>query len=1164
MKKLFILLAIISVSLKAQVKEMDILLKSGSEINTIYLEKSVLDTLPLPASSIRITGMEKLNIYIEKAPVTKADSSLGEIILGINFTAYKDIEHYPWNNVSIPDELELGIWEYLQSWVENKLYPLNVVQLPKETGFSNSNNEGVTEPSKFPEASKRRGLAILGNDTLGLSISKLKPNTYYHLSMYIRSSYGPDIFRVMAADTLDFKGAQGNKHRSYEIDVLTDDYGTATFYITSMNKGIKYPALSLNALYLREYNELYPYEGDDITPETTVPKAKVNLPTIENPEQYKRSGSLMDKSNIRHVLDVNKGWNVTFTDGIQHKESMYIHDGYAAMDIDQYVWDGDSCIGVVGDYFVKGWQLTAASSKSSQKFPWSIYLQLEREFRPKGLWVFDAGKYEVKGEWDDRWLTVYGMNVFGEKEVIADSIQGFGTNGWKWIPVQTKTFFKWFILEWNKVDGNGVSGNLFTNAPVIVVPSGEYGDVVPHWEGVPAYRNGKRFREHLSGNDLPDNNAEAFGALFPESRMYFDYERLVFGGAPAKYFMTPDLFGVDTSGRYDQNSKPIYKAGHYLMHPLRKRQAAGVEYQIIILQKNQRNFLSWDKESVSPYFMIQDSTWNSWAPHGDSTIVKIDLPESYDIRQDVHDALNNTTNYPVKNDSLQTKADFTYQYEGNTLKKNAVLEGIKLSHPKLWIDWADPAKRYSVMTDPYTHLEAAQCLFGFGAIYGHNKEIPRKDIENYLQPGQQFEVGQGLVHSVGMKNESGRDWKRSMSHYKAEWLAWSWSVEYDAHLGLLAGTYGNHAVGLWTADTSLSLNSGADIHMDAALIILACKYLKYIRQKRWDELKDHHHPYNGKLMRLLPKMDIDVHHYTSSNGGQGSTVNLYDPGAPYSHWIAPEKQHRKDAEYFAGWSHYSGDIAKDCKVSVSENNVDPNDGTQYAPRRKDIGVLKDEYKGLPEEDLAKIPTNVSYTWATAARSGGTGADSIDLSMSTIVCAAQRRNEEWFWKRGIPLVYLFTFRDPAYLGGNGGTVNDTNLWNTQGYVGGQFKFQGVFRKSKSIYKAIPNAMTPNHVNVITLLRDYEPWSYTENDSVYTSTWRNTLDTNQFIKRVWRPTDRNDTTYNVTIPLHPQAYDVAQINCYVNSYEPYVEPMGDVPAVREDVIICEKMFRYKVKP
>lgn len=1163
MKKTLLLFLILTNTLRAQINKLDVLVKDEDAIKTHYLPKYVLDTLKLPAGSLKISGIDVLNIYVESPPVVIDSTELGKTLLAVNYTRYADIGGDNWNDVQIPSTGEIAKLSQLTNTAGSKSHVLFISRPVTKVEMSNSTNDAPTTPSTFPAAVKKRGLAIIGHDTLGQAISGFEPFKKYHLSLFIRSSFGPDIVRIMAEDTLDFKGATGNTTRSYEIPVQADENGIVHFYLTSMDKSYNHPQLSINAFYVREYNPYYPFQRDEINTSTGVVKPKIKLPTINNHDDYRRSTRLMNRDNIRHVIDVNKGWNVTFTNGETSIESMYIHDGYAAFDDDQFVWKGDTCIGVKEGYFNKGWQLSSAASKASFKFPWRIYAELWQPVKPDGLWVFDAGTFEVKGEWDDRWLTVYGMQDWGEMKVLADSIQGFGTNGWKYIPVVSHAYYQWIVIQWNKVDGNGVSGNLFCNAPVLVIPSGKYGPRVKDWPALPAYRNGKTYREHLGVNDLPDNNPDSVGKYFPDSRMYFDYERLKKGGANEKYFMAPDLFGSGASGRFDRDGKPIHKATHYLMHPLRQRKKAGVDYQIVLLQKNQRNYLQWDQSSISPYILIQDSTWNSWYPHGDSTIVKAEFSESYDLRKPIYEAFNTTKYYPVKNDSLQAKADFTYGYDSDQyLDKNALYNALKLSNPSLWIKWADPSQRQEIMTSPYTYQENGEGLFAFGSIYGHNTEIPRKDIDQYLQPGQQYQVGMGLVHSVGYENEPGKDWRRGSGHWLAQWLGMAWSVQWDGHLGLLKGKYGNYAVGLWTADSTLILNSGADIHIDGALIMAAAKWCKYYRQKRWNELEDHHHPYNGKLMALLPVMDIDVHHYTSSNGGQGSTVDIYDPTAPYSYCIAPELQNPADIQYFMKWAHYSDDVASASKKVVSEINVDPNDGTPYAIRRKDIGIVKDQYKHLSEEELELINPGEAYTWATAARSGARGADSIDLSMSTYVCAIQRRNEEWMWKNGVPQLYIFSYRDADYLGGDGGSASDINLWGMNGFVGGQFKIMGIFQKTKNPKVTRYNAMSYHHLNYFNLMRDYEPWSYTENDSVFTTTWRNTRDTLQFIKKVWRPTLHNDTTYNVKIDLHPYAYDVEQVNCYSGTYGAREEKLGNVHAVKEDVIEVDKMFRYKI--
>jgi len=741
---------------------------------------------------------------------------------------------------------------------------------------------------------------------------------------------------------------------------------------------------------------------------------------------------------------------------------------------------------------------------------------------------------------------------------------------------------------------NNLGGNVVFRNPLTMAL---YGDLdsnsIDTLENIPndLYKNGLTYKNRLGTNDVIVTTPDSIGKHFDNVRMYWNLAQMHMKGpvndTAEKWVISPTAFDVGNVGITGEDGKPVRALRHYLQDNLKAKRDAGVNFIVLCMERGLKNLMtdtdiSGTSLDISSTYYVEDSA--DGARWQDDEYIEYTTPymaQNYDYRQEVYDSYHDRTMYvtdpatPNQNGDLIFTSISNPQYlpAPDYFVPNALKESHPFKGPQVYVNaFNNPSKRDSLMNHPETFSHLAELTFCLGAVFGSNTTIPKAHIDQYLQPGQLYEVGQGLINAIAKHQEPNKTWKGSSGHWKPEWAAMAISTMYDGHLGTACDT-----CGIWTADTSLYFSMGGDMRLNGSQIIETFNWLKYYRQQVYDTLTSTTHPYNGIEMRVIPKLHFDVHHYWSTMGGQGRDINIIEPSDPVSKAAPPEHPNFLDEQkQFMQWCRKN--LPSDARIVCSEYGFGPNSGAPFSINREDIGVPFpfDSIHPYPEDTInaERIFYRGDYFWATAKRSGGTGADSIDMGPSAYAVALEKRGEQLLWRWGIPYVDKFMSWDPAALNAYSAVMLDSVIYpaatdwdywyGMSGNDGNKFAYMGFYKKGPPGEVRISDQTYPQ-VNVSNTMRDYEFWNVSiEESDLYVYTWRNTIDTNVYIKRVWRPTLKNDTTYNQTIFLHEDATDVKQINCYVKSFNPVIDTLGDVSYVITDVIEIEKMFQYTVDP
>ena len=904
---------------------------------------------------------------------------------------------------------------------------------------------------------------------------------------------------------------------------------------------------------------------------------------------------IMSANNIDYITDSNEGWEVIYEGTPNTYENHYYQDGYSIFDEKVNDWDGTTFNGILAGEEQRGLVLNYTRGKQTFLNPWQINYYLKMPIQVDSVGYYNNANWGSAGTWNDQWIKVSGANQWGEWITLKDSIRGTDSNQWVWIDVDCPDTLSIIRIQRYIVDMNNLGGNVVWRNPLTMAL---YGDLdsnsIDTLDNIPndIYKNGLTYKNRLGVNDVIVTTPDSIGKHFDNVRMYWNLAQMHMKGpvndTAEKWVISPTAFDYGNVGITGADGNPVRALRHYLQDNLKAKQDAGVNWIVLCMERGLKNLMtdtdiSGTNLDISSTYYVEDSA--DGARWQDGEYIQYTTPymaQNYDYRQEVYESYHDRTMYVTDPTTPNQNGDLIFSSAGDPqylpaptyFASNALNESHPFKGPQVYVNaFNNPSKRDSLMTHPETFSHLAELTFCLGAVFGSNTTIPKAHIDQYLQPGQLYEVGQGLINAIAKHQEPNKTWKGSSGHWKPEWAAMAISTMYDGHLGTACDT-----CGIWTADTSLYFSMGGDMRLNGSQIIETFNWLKYYRQQVYDTLTSTTHPYNGIEMRVIPKLHFDVHHYWSTMGGQGRDINIIEPSDPVSKAAPPEHPNFLDEQkQFMQWCRKN--LPSDARIVCSEYGFGPNSGAPFSIKREDIGVPFPFSSIVPNPSDTINNTGIFYSgdyfWATAERSGGTGADSIDMGPSAYAVALEKRGEQLLWRWGIPYVDKFMSWDPAGLTSysavqlNGVTYSAATDWDywygMSGNDANKFAYMGFYRKGPPGEVRISDQTYPQ-VNVSNTMRDYEFWEVeTETDAVYSYIWRNTIDTTKYIKRVWRPTLKNDTTYNYTINFPTfGTSDVVQINCYVKSFNPVIDSLGDVTSITEDIIEIEKMFGYTYVP
>lgn len=925
--------------------------------------------------------------------------------------------------------------------------------------------------------------------------------------------------------------------------------------------------------------------------------------TIENPEAYSRSASIIDVNDFNHFHDQYGNLNVyTRQDSNGVTDSIYINSFDQAFALDQWVFDGTTPIGVVPGYKEKGDMLNFIS-KSAFRYPWHKEADFKYYTTIDSIGFYDDGVFSPNSGYNARWLEIQGRSCFTcEWVTLIDSIEYTNTHDWKHYPVTYTDSLVSIKVIRHRLDGAGFLDLPFREKLLISIV-GNKGSLAPDLNPLPELGSTMvSYREGKGSNNLVTTDPDKFTPYLATSRMYNDWANFIpyerYTGH--KFIASPYGFGSSKAndGSFDSEGIEPLQIRYYLHdeNHLDDYRDAGT-FQIFLIQNKIRDRVTYDPSVNSEWVITEDSIPGGYYKHGDSTWSYIGRPEKWNYSVALFDAINDTSWYDLPKDTIEGQyqkylpgySDFAKSVTVDTISgsaerhiysANALYNAMPVDNVfDAFSTWPNLQKRDSAMLAKETWDMAATLAFTVTALNGRNSTVPREDIENYLIPKQQYVVGRGTMDAVSFAQEANKFWEGGSAHFRAKWYGKFLSYVYDGNMNEMNGPYGNGAVGVWNADTSMMLSVGADIFLEGDYMKEALRWMVYYRTKRYNELKsggDTLSPYNNIPYRILPKLHIDVHHYPGSNGGQGGLdVDILDPDALYTHAVAPEDMHWEKFEAFVRY--VLTEMAPDCLFSVSEYAYGGNDGAPYSIRLRDIGRKKpgmEDYiecsarryinpndttescdKDENNQPLYKLAYEV-YDMILAHDTGSADVDStIGYGFGAMLKAMDYRMEMMFTYHGCPRFEYFTISELGYPTPR--TITDTGYYELVGVPSNQFTFQGLYNSYNHEFTTGTYAWR----NLTATMGDFVLNGMDINDSMVTATYFNKLIDNEYAIAVWHRGIKVDTIHQYNVEFPAGSYEVTQHQPFVPRLGSKTQLLGEVTSSVEDILIKPKFFIYR---
>lgn len=870
------------------------------------------------------------------------------------------------------------------------------------------------------------------------------------------------------------------------------------------------------------------------------------MPSLDPQTQQ---ATALNSDDIHSVIDILRGHETKIVNG-----ELVVLDLHAMLDTSDVKWGANGeLLGLKNTDPVYGWDVRFEDMKQGFKNP------VEGIIEWKYPTAIDSIALWIGSNLTDTnaWFEFAASNDMVNWVPLTGKINFKFTREFTYLKSLNRSKFRYFKAIRNTIDLNGQSNQVAHNF-MKIIPFVRQDEFTPYPEYLTF--DDLRIRKHTFGETM-GVNAYTVDSLqhvikFRNVSQFNNFKRYMTRpgdpwGAMLNYFSAYTTVYASGVKHRGPDGRPVKMLRGGMEDVYEYWRDNGVDY---VLERFQLSANAWLADSLNQYYIN--------AGKGDSIILasstiyvtdnKFSLPDNirgepqvwvdtitlqrdlshYDYRKDIYEAYDSSY-YPNQGDFTDYLIDTYIEKDDqgqHTGRVSSIQNFIRIP-PEAIVEMADPKKRFQVLTTPENYELWGDFIFNYTAVTGRNKNIPTSDV--YVIKGDSTLVGLDIVDAVAGENETDRDWQGGLAQMPAYALGMMLSVQYDGHLGLVGGIRNNHAVGLHTADPTMTMALHSTINSDMHRIILALKWAEYFRNRDM-HLTTGIHPYSGQQLTVdFENVAFDFHEYRSTAGGQGSGV-LASASEEYA--LTPELS-TSTQEMLEGlriirsqWPDYP--------VFCSEYGYGQIHGGKFSERKELIGIPN------------------------------AAGDGYDMDPDYDLTYAQASNNDWdsMFRHGyLEKIFIYRLKDgDNYYADIDFTTSPPSIdreavWNTPSYLS-SFVSHGLYTHANHTSTPKPAAYSI-HTLLDVIGNSYQiDYVKYEQDSVAMYKYYDFAD-KYWTYAIRRYTNHNGETPNFKIEIPKEVRNVTRIEPVRNGPTAITTPLGDIDSYTTTV--TEKYFLLKLE-
>lgn len=1099
-------------------------------------------------------------------PLPVVDTTLFDSIVAYSFrTSGAIVVGGNWNEPNIGIDPAEGLLSSNLLDVSGSATGYDLYLLDEGTNGSSyaSQRDTPTTPSVFPYNALNRGYKTDDKDTSIFQVQNMPADSIFHISAFFTTpdfATASDSAYILTADTTFLlTGLNNNRTTTQEFWVRTDGSGNLSFGILPIKAGATTNTdLAFYAFYIREYNPnyVYKYSGGPIVYTPVDPG---------NP-----SPLFMSMDNMQFATFSSRGEGYAYEDEIVDEAHFVDQTFEQSINFSNFTFNGTEYTGRINSGIELGNKLDKPSTRIGWPFPMEGYIWNKAKVAVDSLLFYQKGTL-AEGSWDEKWYQVFGIrdsSDFAHPIPLTDKIFFTSTDDFLRVKSLNDTdYFEGFKVVRGKEDRNGIYGiNNHDQALNLIfqMPDSTYGDSVAFNWGPVLRKNPRPIGDIAGGNGfrtgIPylDTLRNVLGANY---RCFDNYDNYLmsfedgFAINPSNYFISGifDYDTVDALGReiWALGQQEAYTASYNMKY----LHEAGFKNIIFCIQQNDGTLYHLGVDPETPgrngfwnyngtalhsdkHFLFSDhpGTWNTI----DSVIGYFDVgfDSVYDNRKAIIDAFKYPSYY---NESYAAELNARPDYwKSSTLVGDsmAVNNDSKI-FPKIDRDallgMGEPTSRDSTLNNLNTWQTIGTFAYTWGCFMG-NGTCTQSDVEDFLVPGQKYEMNIGASNWFTPGNEEDANWHNGQGNSRARTIGAEMAVCYDGARGTVQDIRGGYNVGVWTANPSAG---GTGLGFPASFVVngdwaqeclMWFKYYMdstYTYQQQVQGIEYPVHPANGLPLERVPsKLMVELHDYPGKIDQAGLLKPQYYGTSNQYMAIAPELlMHDVNTGKFLQWLRANFPNAL---VALSEWGYSCQSRTTFGIFIEDIGRWNAE-TGKWEQ---------IGNWGTRQV-----AEIMNFRMMLSPTFTQL----------FDISYHYEERDYAYAPAN----TETAYWEADsGGTYAKFNMMGVTTRN---YQAHPG--TPVAYSYMGAVADYIFDDYIRQDSIWQVRLRHKTDTTQILEVVYTPTINTDSV-TTSINLLPTATNIIQLDINDGGYNATETDVPDTATKEESWNMEPIIYKYQI--
>lgn len=877
----------------------------------------------------------------------------------------------------------------------------------------------------------------------------------------------------------------------------------------------------------------------------------------------------------------------------------------------------------------KGFQLSIPAGRDSWVFPLDLHYFFKHKVKAKELWVYRHGTLHDTG-YIKKWYMFYGLrdsSDYGNRVQLTDSIFMTSADGWLKVPsMDTNSEFEAIILSLNKLDRNGLYGNINMNARInwqLLMPDSTLGERINNyateWTNplpVDSIMGGNGFRTdietnfHPDGFSVPDSMFHPTKGVWSNWRMFDDYDNYmrVPGGPfcfnPSMYY-AGGMFDTDTVDEKGLEMYSIGQAEAYMTDfTIRNAVEAGAKNIILCIQSNlgsmhmldyvpstdgacPSGYYNWNASTKlsDKMFLIGDDYVTDYNSVTRSLgIIDFQFPEHYNYTKTWYEAFKNPDYHRAKWEGERTATGRPTWLDGGAVTGDTAI-GNRSSRrwPKITIEAnqkiINPDERDSTFRHGDSWRTWGEYCYLAGIQWGNTYD-DTTDFQPFLAEGQQISYNNGFPVIVAGGNEDDNSWSNANGRIPPDAGGMQDAVAWNGNNATVQDRFGGYRVGIRAADTT---DNGIRISIPASYIadgnymkerIMWMQYFldeSYAEQQIAQGVEKPRHPHTGAYLRRKPtRVVVEVHDYNGMYDQTGVIRLPFVNVEENEKAIPPEDfDHETKSLEFVQWVRAKYPT---WEIWLTEFGIGADDGGRFSWDHDSIGTVftGDSIYTISGGDTTfkarmYVPTPGYET--RVVQQIGMWRNYLSPSFTMIFDRGTEyeiRDYQPPKSYGSNLWYYNHSEDQWHKM----TPNTDTIWASQrgGSAYTKFSFMGLLNTAYT-----PHSGTPVRMNATDIMRGYVFEKYVQGgiqngvkvkSKVWQSRYRLQSDTSQVMDVVWLKSMGMDTI-NSTINLLPSATNVYYQKANNGSkYTPFQEDLPDSPAQDLGVTIFPVAIKYEL--